>query len=406
MRAPIVALLLVVSATLGCRGTSVATQNLDATLSATNQFRYQGAITSLWRDALDLGFGSITDAAGVEQSPDKIVVIKNPTKLALKNLKNLTESTQGRSQWRQNEQVRTLARWARYSPSQLCRERALLDLAPHGERLTVIDPFFPDEAANAAELIAALSGLVDAMREIVVKKSDLTETAQADFDAAIDVLASTSIDIEGGSRLLRALGPFMKGNALPRELRDRIDELSVDVQETMIREAIWAGARDGSQFVRAAALQVGIQVYGEPYRAEALLALGPRGDLPPAVVEKYTRFDIPTVPPAMSRVHVAVSDSYKEAGLPMDARRQTESGIELRGTLVFTLLRIASSELTFTDEARHAAMRALSTVSDGELKTLRPEEWDDWWRTVAPRLETELEALRRGFGRPPSGVKS
>ena len=40
--------------------------------------------------------------------------------------------------------------------------------------------------------------------------------------------------------------------------------------------------------------------------------------------------------------------------------------------------------------------KAGGLLMGGELRTLRAEEWDDWWREVAPRLEAELEAARRG----------
>ncbi|MEM6568260.1 MAG: hypothetical protein AAF957_07605 [Planctomycetota bacterium] len=396
MRAAAAVLLVAVSAALsGCRTTTVSTRNLDAVLSSTNSFRYQGPTTTLWRDTSSNVLGLIRRIFRAEREEEPIRPIRNPTKTALENIARLSDSGQGRATWRQNEQVRLLARYARYAPSQLCRERALRELVPHGQRLAIKDPYFPDDsAANAAELIEALRGLVETLRGVVSAGGRVNETSRADFDAAVEVLETTAVDIQGGSRLLQALGPFIKGNLLPKELREDLEQLSLDVQGTMIREAIWAGSRDPSEHARASAFQVGMEIFGERFMTEALLALAPRNDLPAPMLREYTTFDIPTVPPSMSRVHVAVAGAYEEKGLPLEAQRQTMKGLELRGTLVFTMLRIAASELTYTDEARHAAMRALTTISGGELETLRPEEWDDWWRAVLPTLDAEIEAIR------------
>ncbi|MEM6672904.1 MAG: hypothetical protein AAF726_08665 [Planctomycetota bacterium] len=394
---PLLALALA-AALLGsaCRTTSVATQNLDATLSSGDTFRYQGRTTSVWRETLDYGFDAVRRVIRAADPDDRMRAIANPTKLALENLIDLEDSSEGRAEWRHGEQVRTFTRYARYAPSQLCRERALLALREHGQRLELTEGHRPnDAAANAPELMEALDGLVDAMRGIVARRGRGDETDLADFRAALEVLRTTPVDIQGGSRLLRALSPFMRSGALPRELRDEVDDLSIEVQRKLIPEAIWAGVRDQSELVRAAAFRSGTAIYGDLFRIEAILALAPPSDIRERVREAYRRFDIPTVAPNLGQVHVAVADDLAENGMPLAARRQTLAGVELRGTIVFVLLRIAASELTFTEPAQHAAMRALGTVSGGELETLRPEEWDDWWQVVGPRLEAEIKALEQ-----------
>lgn len=392
MRRPLLIAALLVVGLSGCRGTSVATQNLDVVLSSTDRFRYRGATTNQWKDLMDLGFNSLRSVVSAEERPKTEQSIANPTEFAFENLADLASSTQGPTIWRQNEQVRVLARFAVYAPSQLCRELAIRQLAPHAVRLEVDGTFRPPEQpASAAELIEAVDGLTDALRLAARRRMDAT--ARADFSAAIALVEEVEVDVQGGARLLRALGPFLKGRLLPSELRERVAALSLEVQQDLVAEAYWRGVRDRSAFVREAALAASMELHGDPYRVEALLSIIPAEAVEPWIVEEYGRFDLPIQPIQDAGVVVVIAEAFERNGLPLAARRDTVKGLQLRSGIVIGFLQIAATELIYPRRAQHAAMDALSALTSGEVVSLRPEVWEDWWFEVLPDLQEQIRAL-------------
>ncbi len=227
----------------------------------------------------------------------------------------------------------------------------------------------------------------------------MSETARADFDAAISVLEETQVNVQGGSRLLRAIGPFVKGGdesaGLPKEQRARLGELSDKVQKELIREALYAGVIDRSDTVRAAGIRANIAVYGEEFAIEALMSLLPPKSIPDPVSAAFSTHGLAQVPLDFDQTFLAVFESFERNGLPFAAKKPSALGVETRGTILAAFWQVAISDLMFNDRVRFGAMRALNTVSGAQLDTLRFEEWDAWFRGVAPALEQELEALQK-----------
>ena len=380
----------------GCRTATVATQNLDAVLTSNDGFSYNAATTGVWSDLFDSSVGAIKSLGRRRASAPKVKPVLNPSRIALKNLMELATSKEGPDAWRFNEQARTFARYATSAPSQLCRERAVLELVPHAQRLGITEPYVPlDETANQSELRQVLEGLVDATRRIVAERGQVSETASADFDAAIAVLDETQLNVASGSRLLRLLGPFFKNGGLPSDQRAQLEELSLKVQKDIVREGLFSGVVDRSDLVRSAGMKANIAVYGEDFAVEALLSLVPRRNVADPVAEAFDRFDVPQVPIEFDSTLVAVCEAFDRGGLPFAAKKPTALGIETRGTIFAVLWQISINDLAFSDRARNAAMRALDSVSGANLDTLRSEEWDTWFRGVAPALEKELDAVQR-----------
>ncbi|MEE2940614.1 MAG: hypothetical protein VX460_09550, partial [Planctomycetota bacterium] len=258
----------------GCRTTSVATQNLDAVLGSNDQLRYRGDTTTVFKDVFSSIIEQATLGAGGTSEEATLDPIENPTRLGLENLILLARSEQGPEEWRWNEQVRALTRYARFAPSQLLRERALLELGVHGRRLEVPARFVASERpATAADLAGALNVLVDATRSLLEDRS--SAAAREGFDEALARFADLEYDIQGGARILRAVGPFLRASAIPAEQQERLRELSIDVQRRCVREAIQAGLFDPSPVARAAAMRSGIEALGEPFLVECALALVP-----------------------------------------------------------------------------------------------------------------------------------
>ncbi|MEL6904955.1 MAG: hypothetical protein AAFP22_06090, partial [Planctomycetota bacterium] len=266
----------------GCRTTRVAVQNLDAVLSSTDGFRYQGRTTTPLRDLVESGLGVIALPFGGREDDDGLQPIPNPTKLSVDELIRLADSTQGGRAWRENESVRVFARFAVGAPAQLARERALLELVPHARRLGIdaLPPLDEDAvSANAPELLEALDGLVDAARARLSESGAATGTQKADFDAAVGVLERAELDVAGGTRLLRALGPFLRASRLPADARERLEELSTAVQQRLVARALRRGLSDRSALARAAAYRASIELFGDAFAVEAVFACVGRGDV-------------------------------------------------------------------------------------------------------------------------------
>ncbi|MGK0484394.1 MAG: hypothetical protein ACJAQ3_004384 [Planctomycetota bacterium] len=384
---------------VGCRTSTVATQNLDALLSSSDAFRYRAATTSVWQDLFRSSIGALRSIGGGEAYTPEVRDVRNPSWVALNNLLDLAASDEGNDAWRYNEKVRIFTRYATSAPSQLCRERAVLELVPHALRLDITEPYAPlKTAANQAELRQALEGLIDATRRIIVERSGVSETASADFDAAITVLEATRLNVQGGSRLLSAIGTFLKGSALraglPAEQRTRLEELSLKVQKDLVREALFAGLVDQTDVVRSAGMRSNIAVYGDDFAIEALLKLVPPRNVATPVAKAFARFNVPPVPVEFDMTFISICEAFELRGLPLAAKTPDSIGVETRGTIFATFWQIAINDLMFSDQSRNAAMRALGSLSGAQLETLRSEEWDTWFRGVAPALEEELKALR------------
>ncbi len=375
----------------GCRGTSVATQNLDVVLSSSDNFRYRGATTNHWKDLMDLGLNSLRSVVSAEERPKTEQNIADPTEFAFENLVELASSSQGPTLWRHNEQVRVLARFAVYAPSQLCRELAIRQLASHAERLELDGTFkVPEEPASAAELIEAVDGLTDALR--LASRRRMDDTARADFAAAITLVEELEVDVQGGARLLRALGPFLRGRLLPTSLRQRVAALSLKVQRDLVAEAYYRGVRDRSAFVRASALSTSMALHGDDYRVEALLSVIPAEAVEPWILEEYGAYGLPAQPIEDDMVLIAVAEAFEAEGLPLAARRDSVKGLQLRSAIVVGFLQIAATDLLYPRRARHAAMDALASLTSGEVVSLRPEVWEEWWPEVRADLEDQLRA--------------
>lgn len=380
----------------GCRTAAVASRNLDATLSSTDSFRYQGPTTSVLGDLMDRTIGifrSLTRQGRPE--PDQNL-IPNPTEFAQENLIRLADASIAGSTWRLNEQVRQLTRYGATAPSQLVRERALLELPVHAERLgvTAVTPPPTESAANASQLLESIDGLVDAARGML-DSGEPSDTELLDFEAAVDLLRRTDVDIEGGSRMLRAIGPFLRIEGLPARAEDALARLSFDVQARLVSEALYRGLRDPSAVARSGAYVACLEVFGEDFAIAALFSLV-SPDIPPGDErESLARFDLPLAPAVFTDVHLATLAHFEAHGLPARATPSTSiEAVELRWALFQALGVLATYGHLYPDRTRLAAMRALGTVSGGELSTLRQEEWAVWFRARAEQLSADVERLR------------
>jgi hypothetical protein len=151
---------------------------------------------------------------------------------------------------------------------------------------------------------------------------------------------------------------------------------------------------DQTDVVRSAGMRSNIAVYGDDFAIEALLKLVPPRNVATPVAKAFARFNVPPVPVEFDMTFISICEAFELRGLPLAAKTPDSIGVETRGTIFATFWQIAINDLMFSDQSRNAAMRALGSLSGAQLETLRSEEWDTWFRGVAPALEEELKALR------------
>lgn len=392
----------------GCQFGEMASHNLDVVMSAEDRLRYvgdlQGPMEYLLRGFVDptmVDESSWLAASGTDP-------IGDPTDVAVENLLTLSQGFDGNPRWREAEEVRQFARYAVACPAGLARERALLELIPHGQRLALTEPFrAPEKAANAEELRVRLEGLVEGARGLLVRPGEPSATALADFRAACALLAAAEVDIPGGRRVLRAVAPFLSRSGLPKDVRAALVELSESLQRRLVTEALARGLLDPLEYVRAAAVRANVEVYGDPFVMEATFVLGVRPVqelLPAGIGQEYTRFGV--LPEELDAIEprVALCRLLAERGLPAAARQSDARGLTLRFGLMISLVQVATRYDLFEPRARTHAMLALDAVTGARLGALREDAWDAWWRAVGPELQAAAEAQRKREAEAPPGA--
>ena len=379
----------------GCRSGEQASRNLDTLMGSEERLAYVGNVQS----PFEFLFGGLFRKVGVTgenwftgKASDPI---PDPTDAVVDNLLALAATGDGPRAWREAVEVRHFARYAAECPAALGRERALLELAVHGERLGLAGPYVaPARAANAEELRVRIASLVDAAAGLRARGA--AATALADFSAACDVLAAAEVDLAGGRRALAALAPFLRGGALPSsEARARLVQVSESLQRRVVGEALARALQDPTPFVRAAAYRACLATYGEPFLVEAALCLGVRPTqpfLPGGHGEPYTRFGLASEPPDVGEVRRVVCNALATGGLPEVARGEDARGLALRFGVYVTLLQVATRFDAFDSESRAQAMLTLEALSGAGLDSIREEAWDRWWRGVGPELEARFKA--------------
>jgi hypothetical protein len=383
----------------GCQAGETASHNLDVVMSSEDRLRYVGNIhgffESLIADFVDpnmLEEGSWLAGSGDDP-------IKDPTDVAIENLLELADSTDGPARWREAEEVRQFARYAIACPAGLARERALLELGRHGVRLGLTEPYQPPvRPANAEELRVRISGLVDGAQGILTARPEGRDTALVDFEAACQVLAAAEFDLAGGRRALATVSPFLRSSKLPKRANEAVVVLSESLQRRLVSEALAHGLVDPRPYVRAAAMRSNTEVFGDAFLVEAALVVGARPAqefLPDGHGRGFQRFGLKSDPLDASDARVEVCRLLVERGLPEPATGVDAQSLALRFGMLVTLMQVATRFDLFESETRTHAMLALEALSDARLGAIREEVWDTWWRTAGPALQETYRAEQR-----------
>lgn len=390
-RGPLLAALLLLCGAAGCRSVPLTSHNLDALLDGNGDLRHIAAIQTPWRYHLSALTNSSWLADRSLLSAKRKIEVGDPSYEALKFLLELQDPPGGstRPHYQQMEQVRQFARFAALCPGRLTRERALLALVPHGQRLgvkTTVPP--PKQAANSPELRSALLGLVQAAQPLMVASGREDATKRRDLEAAAELFGGLELDLEGGWRALRALAVLAAGVDLERPELEPLKRLSLGLQARLVAMALHAGHQDHDPYVRAAAARASHAVFGDPFLVALLKSISGR-----RTAADSFGYGLEGESATDPEVLIATFELVREHGLPtsvgFDPRERRRERFETLGLLIH----VVHESQGLDDRTRTPAMLALGSILPDVDAGLRKEDWLAWWDSWA---KDEVQALREG----------
>ncbi len=386
--------------TVGCKDLSVASSNLDALLDENDHLRHVAPV----RSGLRYYFETVIDPrwfgrdAGYWKGRE--VVVPDPSTTALGNLLVLAKGRGAKPAHRQIIQVRQFSRYAVRSPGVLVRERAVLELAPHAQRLGLTDlssvltqPIEQVDLANGAELSTLLAGLIDTIEPIVRQGSQADETACEDFALACQQVEVERMELDGLWRMLKALETFAARVDLDRELFAPLRDLSERLQRRSVALALAGTGRDPAPRVRAASLWAMYQAFGPEVLAEALVRL--REELPP---EPDQRFGLAKSQLAEGLVIRKLAQLLGENGWPERAALTPRDGLLEEFQDHKALLVIVNEGAFFESHSRVTIMQALQKLVPDGPRSLREEDWVAWWNEWSQAILQRIQEMDAGQG--------
>ena len=265
-------------------------------------------------------------------------------------------------------QVHTFAWLAVEDPWQISRTISVRELGHLGQRLGV-EARRPDApTAGVEDVRSALARLLRAVR---IELGQEQGTSESDLAEACAHIQSLQLDRQGALRLLRAAAVIEKRTGRRDARWEPLRATITELERVCVREALLLALRDappreagGSHpgwnhpGVRAAAVTACVRTFGPGALGEMLLQLHQEAD---------------------PQVLAAVLHEVQAYGLPEDLPGMDEPTLEgLRGRWTALIVQQATQNPDGT--VRVAAMRALETISGGEVQSLREEDWLVWIR--------------------------
>lgn len=389
MRGPLLGALLIIGGAAGCSSVPLTSHNLDALLDGSGNLRHVAAIQTPWRYHLSTLTNTNWLAESSLLSSTRKIKVGDPSYEALKFLLELEDPRGGstRPHYQQMEQVRQFSRFAALCPGRLTRERALLALVPHGQRLGVTTPEpAPTQAANGPELRSALLGLVQAAHPLLRAAGRQDATRRRDLEAATELFGELQLDLEGGWRALRSLAALAAGVDLERPELQSLKQLSLKVQKQLVAMALHAGHQDHDPYVRAAAARASHALFGEPFLVALLMSIS--GNRQPGDIFGYGLAGESATDPD---VLIAAFELVSEFGIPNSPGVSPRECRRERFETFALLIHVVHESQGLNDRTRTPAMLALSSVLPDVDAGLRKEDWLAWWDVWA---RDEARALR------------
>ncbi len=343
----------------GCRAVDVRAWNLDQLHTGDGHHHYAAALEGSWeyyfRQVL------VPSLAGPSSTLAKKTPknVKDPSETCLAELLEL-ETIDIADRYNRARTIQWCSRLAVDDSALLSRERALYVLARAAAPLGRILPAGPQKDRPISDpdaISSALGSLVAAARPLL-GLGEWNATAQADLAAALELVRTLNLDLNGARRALEvgcslALRTGWEGRG------SGIAALVEDLERTCSSRSIARALGDDAPRTQAAAIEACEAVAGHGVLAGLLLQGADK-------------------PGTSALVLGRILQRLREGGL---VREAPEPGAPPPAQLVeqqlHALYFIALNREE--PELRAAAMRVLSAVSGSGIHSLREEDWQGWW---------------------------
>lgn len=252
----------------------------------------------------------------------------------------------------------------------LSRERALFELGRAAQRLEVgVPQGIPEGTASSVdEVVTAITKLIRAYRPTVERSErELYPEEWTALEEAIAGIRALTLDLESGRRTLKGINALLGPVKRKERVRALLDPLALELQRTLVSQAINAALNDPLPSVRAVAVYVAVQSGGDVVLAQSLTQLGPQ-----------TSEEVIGTVMRLVELYGLPEENDQLKGEIYDRARQQWLGI---------IVEFAVNHPS--GEVRVRCMRALREASGAQLDSLREEDWQRWWQGV-------LEARKSG----------
>lgn len=266
-------------------------------------------------------------------------------------------------------QVEWCVRIAVQDAWRLSRERALFELGRAAQRLRVgVPQGLPEGTASPVEdVVAAITQLIRAYRPTVERSESALLPEEWDaLEESVAGIRALTLDLESGRRTLKAINALLGPAKRKDRVREWLDPLALDVQRTLVSQAINAALNDPLPSVRAVAVWVAVQSGGDVVLAQSLTQLGPQ---------------------TSEEVISTVMRLVELYGLP-EENEQLAGEIYDRARLQWLSIIVEFAVNHPAGEVRVRCMRALREASGAELDSLREEDWQRWWQETLDARES------------------
>ncbi|MBK7877514.1 MAG: hypothetical protein IPJ77_17585 [Planctomycetes bacterium] len=356
------ALLVFLALGAGCKSLESKTWNLSQLHDDGSRHRYHGALQSDFEYVLRHDVAGVLRGAGARFAEKGASGIDDPSQRCLENLVDL-ERYPAKTKREEALRVEWLARLAVACPSRLSRERAALALGPIGATIEAGVPVGlakDAETAGAAVVSNAAAALVRAVRGAIDPKALQSEGGPPapTIDAACVALEALVLDLDGARRALAATGELATVRGLGADARARIEQVSLDLERRLVRQALASALKDPEPIVRAAAVEASVACAGLSVVDSMIL-----------------HFEREQAPEVVVRVLALV----RRRGLPdAPATLEPRARAEWRDRQLQALYALLVTRPE--SEVHVAAMLALSRVADAGFQSLREEDWQAWFQ--------------------------
>jgi len=354
----------------GCTSIGAEAQNLDALHTPDGMHHYEAVIYSGFEWTFRQGVKQLIPTSKLALEDKKPKVIDDPCEVCLEHLVNL-QSAETKDPHEASLRLQEFVRWSSDCPWALSRERALKGLMNEAKRLDLLHHAVPPptaEPVGADALGDALAQLVAALRPALSEDLSLDLGA---MEQACDRLRKMSFDLAGSRRALQMVS-LLDLRAPANQARfDTLRTLHVELQRIAVQRALTAALNDKAPFERS-----GSNSGWENPRVRATAIMACARSLGPSALAELlaTRLGAREDP----QILAALAGEVEHLGhLPVDESGLPEAdraGWRERWIDLFVALATTHPD----GSLRLAAMRALSVISNGELNSLREEDWLAW----------------------------